>query len=389
MQGRDAEMLDLVAEGVASPERPAIDFAFAAAAAAMAARVGRLDEATAALGRLSEPGLAGLPTSSTWLTGMVAIAETAALVGDAGTAGQAYRLLSPFVDLPVMPSLAVGCFGSAGRALGLVARAAGDLTGAIAHHQRAVDANLAIDNRPAVAISRADLADALAARAAGGDVARARVLWEQAHAAAVAMSLPARAEQWAARLRAVLPPEPARRAGVLAQQPKGWLIAADGHQNVLPDLQGIRYLAVLLERPGQSVTALELAGAAGFEGSQQEIVDRRALDAYRRRLRDLDADLAEADADGDLERARRLRLDRDAMVEHLRRTVGLGGRIRAFATSPERARTAVRKAVKRALETIAVAAPDLGSELATTITTGANCQHTPSPAHPRRWTVRR
>ncbi len=425
MQGRDGELLDLAAEAAASPTLAAGDFAFAAGAAMMAARAGRLDEARSALHRLvaAGGGLAALPTSSSWLTGMVAVAEAACLLDERAIAEQVRGLVEPFADLPVMPSLAVTCFGSTERALGLVALALGDADGAVRHHERAVAASRRFGNRPGTALSRVDLAAALTARAGSGDRARARTLLAAAHAEAVTMDLSVRAAQWAALLHAAdassSPDEPAAadaepagaepagaettagssiptteaggagRTGTLTRQGDGWLLAADGRQLFLGDLQGLRYLAVLVERPGEGVTALALCGAVPFDAGHHEVVDRQALDAYRRRLRELDEERQDAEADGDTDRARALQADWDALTDHLRTVAGLGGRSRAFHTSAERARTAVRKSVRRALDAITAADPDLGAELQATIITGLTCRHIPATTSPRHWTVRR
>jgi hypothetical protein len=63
----------------------------------------------------------------------------------------------------------------------------------------------------------------------------------------------------------------------------------------------------------------------------------------------------------------------DALTHELARMSGLGGRIRSFANMPERARTAVRKAVKRAIEQVTAANPVVGRHLAGRIETGAVC----------------
>ena len=65
-------------------------------------------------------GLAALPRSSTWLTGIVNIVEAAASLGDAELAREAYSLLEPYADRPAMPSLAVDLLrrGRAGARLG-------------------------------------------------------------------------------------------------------------------------------------------------------------------------------------------------------------------------------------------------------------------------------
>ncbi|MGH3922003.1 MAG: hypothetical protein ACRDTT_03885, partial [Pseudonocardiaceae bacterium] len=85
--------------------------------------------------------------------------------------------------------------------------------------------------------------------------------------------------------------------------------------------------------------------------------------------------------------AERLRLEREAITAELTHALGLGGRVRSFASSTERARIAVRKALKRALDVIAEADPGLGEELRAAISTGTTCRYTPDGRRPRRWTV--
>jgi len=61
------------------------------------------------------------------------LTEAAAALGDTGVARQAYELLMRFAYLPVMPSLAVVCFGSVERPLGLAALTLGDVEAAVRH----------------------------------------------------------------------------------------------------------------------------------------------------------------------------------------------------------------------------------------------------------------
>jgi hypothetical protein len=162
----------------------------------------------------------------------------------------------------------------------------------------------------------------------------------------------------------------------------GWTVRVGDAVITLPDLVGLRYLSVLLQQPGRDVPALDLAGVGVHDG-KQELLDGPALDAYRRRLRDLDFAIDSADSDADLAKAERLRLEREAVAEELARSVGLGGRVRGFPDSPERARTAVRKALIRALDVIAEADPVLGDELRAGVSTGLVCRFTPA----REWRV--
>jgi hypothetical protein len=151
----------------------------------------------------------------------------------------------------------------------------------------------------------------------------------------------------------------------------------------LPELVGLHYLSRLLRHPGRELAAAELSGAVEVS-VRQELLDDAAIAAYRCRIRDLDAAIDDAEADVDLVKAERLRLEREALVGELTRALGLGGRSREFSTSPERARTAVRKAIKRAIDALSDQDPVLGGELRAAIRTGTVCRYVPGD---RAWRV--
>ena len=140
--------------------------------------------------RLRRNGLAALPRSSTWLTGIVNIVEAAASLGDAELAVEAYSLLEPYADRPVMPSLAVACFGVVERALGLAALTFGDAELAVRRLEQAVEGNIRLGNRPLTAMSRADLAEALVVRGHAGDRSAAVDALRRAAEAAAVMAMP-------------------------------------------------------------------------------------------------------------------------------------------------------------------------------------------------------
>jgi len=409
IQGRDAEILDAAEDFAASNTLVEAEFGFRATAAAIAARAGHHERARAGLGRLCAHGLAGLPRSSTWLAGMAAIVEVAAIEGDAAVAREAYQLLAPFADLPVMPSLGVICLGSTERFLALAARTTGDADQAIAHFERAIAADRRLGNRPLAAIAAADLASALARRGHAGDRARASALWDRAIADAESMGMAVRAEAW--RVESSMPAESVVRAaasvdltrgngsagepgvdqhGFMRRHGRGWLVEVGDHRAVVPDLVGMAYLAELVAHPAQPISALTLTGGGGAAGeARHEIIDRQARDAYVERARELAEDLAEAEADNDLGRTDRLRIELDAVVAQIEEATGLGGRPRAFTNERERARTAVRKAIKRAIDEIRGANPVVGEILGAAVVTGSVCMYTPaSSPHNVRWTVR-
>jgi hypothetical protein len=170
------------------------------------------------------------------------------------------------------------------------------------------------------------------------------------------------------------------------------MVAVGRHQAFVADRVGMGYLVQLLRNPGQGISALALAAAgspaeASDDGARHELIDGTARAAYEARIRELSEDLAEAEAHADLGRTARLRVEIDALVDQLTSATGLHGRPRAFPDRAERARTSVRKAVKRAIDEIDAAAPVAGQALRSTVTTGSVCTYTPDPDAPVDWSV--
>jgi tetratricopeptide (TPR) repeat protein len=381
LQGRDAELSELVSDTLSSASLAVVEYGFRASAVMVLARGGRPAEARAALKPLRESGLATLPRSSTWLAAMVGLVEAAWLLDDRALAAELADLLRPFAHLPVMASLAVSCFGSVARALGRAALTTGDPVSAIAYLEQAVAANERLDHRPATAVSRAALAEALTGRAGPGDLKRARSLLVEATTQAREMGLDRRAETWSAQLAALEPNVPAvlRRRGR-----DGWTVTGRGTHIDLPDLVGLHYLSRLLEHPGRELAATELCGAV--EASARHELDDTTIADHRHRFRDLQAAIDDAEADADLGKAEHLRLERDMVASALTDALGLNHQASRFSASPERARTAVRKAIKRALDAIADQDPVLGGDLRGTVSTGTTCRYTPGDL---RWLVER
>jgi hypothetical protein len=122
-------------------------------------------------------------------------------------------------------------------------------------------------------------------------------------------------------------------------------------------LRGFGYLRELLRRPGQPVAALDLAGAgagAAVEAGLGDLLDTRALKAYRQRLRDLEQELTEAENWSDIGRLDSLRAERDALLHELARarrlvaasgTAGMKVTVWDVSPSPE-------GAIKEAAETV-------------------------------------
>jgi tetratricopeptide (TPR) repeat protein len=382
-QGRAAEMIDVVRSITASPRLGLNDHAYVAADGVLSATVGDQDAAEEALARLNGIGFGNLPRSSTWLTTQLLAIQTAYLLGDAETATAAAEQLRPYATLPVMPSLAVVCLGSAEYGLGLSAALTGELDDAVSHLQSALRVDRRLGSRPMATLTEHALSEALMARAAPGDAELAGDLEQRARDRAQGMGL-------------VLPERPSwlrsrrRRSGskttdhaVIDRVEGGrWRIDVGGRCTLFDDRVGMSYLAQLVEKPGQDVDVFALMANGRLPSEpEQPILDDEALRQYRERVRELQSRVERGAAS--TKQSERYRTELQTLTEGLRTVTRLGGRSRSFAGSHERARTAVRKALVRAIDVIACTEPSLGGHLVESISTGASCRYTPDP----RWSV--
>jgi hypothetical protein len=154
---------------------------------------------------------------------------------------------------------------------------------------------------------------------------------------------------------------------------------------------GMTYLAALLANPGQEITAAQLAAGPGLSQtvavsggmrSSQPVLDEAARQAYRQRIAILQEEISQDEARGNLAQARNAKEERDWLIDELGVATGLSGRARTFATSDERARIAVGKAIRRALSRISAVDPILGAELRATVHTGHRCRYRPTFGQP-------
>ena len=126
---------------------------------------------------------------------------------------------------------------------------------------------------------------------------------------------------------------------------------------------------------------------AGLTGAADAgpALDPQAKAAYRRRMADLEDELAEAERWDDTGRATRIKEEIEALRGQLAAAVGLGGRDRKAASASERARVNVTLALKGTLAKIAEYSPSLSEHLATTIRTGTYCAYLPDARASIRW----
>jgi len=377
-QGRAAEIIDLVRAASASPRLGPNDHVYVAADAVLSAALGDVEAAEEALARLTGIGLGALPDSSSWLATQFLAGEAAFQLGDAAVAAEVRSLVEPFADLPVLPSLAVVCLGSARRTLGLAAATAGDLDTAVTHLEAAIREDRRLGSRPMAVLTEHALAAVLGARGGRGDRARAEELSRRARASAARMdvALPA-PPAWLTGARAA-----PREAG-FRRVDGGWWVEIGDRAVLVGDLVGIGYLATLVGAPGEDHDVLRLAAWAPSpaRSAPDPVFDRQALTSYRLRARELTVMLSDPGLDP--ARAAGARRELAELNAALRGAIRLGGSVRGFPTDHERARTAVRKAIVRAVEAVGAAVPELGEHLRASVTTGAVCRYDPAEG----WTI--
>jgi hypothetical protein len=376
-QGRAGEILEVVRAMAASPRLGLNDHPYVAADGLLSATVGDIDAAEEALARLNGIGLHNLPRSSSWLTTQLLASETAYLLGDAETAVAAAEQLRPYAKLPVMPSLAVVCLGSAEYGLGVAAVLTGELDDAVAHLHSALRLDRRLGSRPMTTLTEHALAEALTVRAAPGDAELASDLEGRAQdrAERMGVALPER-PSWLRARRRRSGGEPRRQAVINRVDGGRWRIEVDGRSTLLAGRVGMSHLVQLVASPGHDFDVFELVANSRLPRERDEpILDDVALRQYRQRVRELRSLLASGTASR--EASERYRAELQTLTDGLRTVTRLNGQSRSFVGNHERARTAVRKALVRAIDVIASAEPRLGDHLVKSITTGARCRYTP------------
>jgi hypothetical protein len=204
-------------------------------------------------------------------------------------------------------------------------------------------------------------------------------------------------------IRQVLRPH---EESVFMRQGDYWTIRYQGQVTVLKASRGLYCLSYLLRHAGREIHVSELLATlvevraqtllgglreagdhpltSGLQGAGP-ILDSQAKAEYRHRIGELRKDMTEAERLNDSYGAAKARGEMDAIAKQLAAAVGLGGRDRRASSDAERARSAVTKRIKDAINRIADLIPPLGHHLAVRIKTGYFCSYIPHPARPVAW----
>jgi len=178
-----------------------------------------------------------------------------------------------------------------------------------------------------------------------------------------------------------------RAAPAFTREGRRWRLRFGQRTTFVDHSVGMLHLAVLTANPGWQIPALDLvAGLAALTGPGpvamaaavgQPVLDGAAVREYQRRLGVLRDEIDAASQRGDDRAVQRMQSERKWILSELADATGLGGRTRGFPDEAERARIAVGKAIRRAIDRITVADPLIGDHLRTAVHTGVRCSYQP------------
>jgi hypothetical protein len=343
-------------EGIADVD-PEVWASYAASIAMAHWLAGNHARARELLGLHARNDFARLGDDAEHLTTLTMFGRVASGLGEHAAAEAVYELLLPYSGLWVVDGIAACCWGP-------------------------TDLELA---RLALALDRPVEAETHLARAQRSCADAGAVL----HAAEVERL----ADECQARIGHTAPietdePPSTDEANRLCREGQFWTLTFRGHTVRMRDAKGLGDLAHLLSSPGREVHVMELAGSAepgdatgaavaGAGGDLGELLDARARAEFRRRLAELDDELADAEACADLVRIGNAREEREFLAAELAAALGLGGRPRRAGDPAERARKAVSGRIRMAIGRIDHEHPALARHLTNAVRTGTYCAYEP------------
>ena len=171
-------------------------------------------------------------------------------------------------------------------------------------------------------------------------------------------------------------------SNAIRRQGDDWIVTFRGGSVRVRDSKGVGYVRQLVASPFQEVHVIDLLGVSGpdaaiFRSDAGPVIDRKARDAYRARLVELEAERDEARDWGDLERAARAEEEMAFVTGELTAAYGISGRPRRANDPTERLRKAVSNRIRHTLTKIEAAHPELGRHLANSVRTGTFCVYAP------------
>jgi tetratricopeptide (TPR) repeat protein len=431
-QGRLAEVGPVLEAGV---EKTQVIPAWRCALADYYKLCGRDLEAQREFEALAANDFEDLPRDGVWIMSLMMLASLCSRLGDQRRADMIYRLLSPYPGVLAVGRPLVVVVAPVDLRLGTLASLLERFEEAEAHFANALAIAERMRALPWQAEIRYEQAVLLGRR---GDRARAAVLFDESaemasgmgmqlllgwietareqigrQAVARAVAVGARntrgAEPAGARVvslvprsaggAAATPARAAERTGTFRREGAMWTLVFEGRTTHFRHMLGLAHLARLIAEPGREIHVADLVGSAyagdrddragrgaarGDAGAQ---LDARARADYEERLRDAREELAEAERMNDRGRSERLAAEVELLASELSRGYGLGGRERRAGSAHERARLAVTRAIKYAIDKLETHDPALAEHLRRSVRTGAFCVYAPANRDRVGWTT--
>lgn len=402
-----------------------------AMAALHACETNRRAEASEAFEELAHHNFSGIQYDFRWYGTLACLAESCAFLGDKVRAETLYQMLAPYE----FRNAAVGLYAYQGPVAyhrGLLAVTVENYDEAEKHYRTALQLSSTAGARVWLARSKTSYAAMLLARRSESDRERAHDLLDSAILTADEFGLKAIGDRAIALKQGSAGSgssteeagSPSVSATVRNSETEEYLFRKEGDFWTIcqgkdlvrvKDVKGLEYIALLLRHPNQEIHALDLvAGEVGLSSEVRanmtdeetasgtgalaqdclsraqnndagEMLDMEAKADYRRRLVQLDEELDEAREMHNAEQVDKIQEEIDALGRELKRAFGLGGRDRRAASSAERARINVKRAIKAAIERINEHNPDMGRFFASSIRTGTFCTYAPALRSLVRW----
>jgi hypothetical protein len=180
-----------------------------------------------------------------------------------------------------------------------------------------------------------------------------------------------------------------------------WTISHKDEVIQLQHIVGLEYVAKLLQRPGQSMSAIlilasssakrprlrpedEDRDSASMENTQRrgsngkdvrDVVDPQTVRECENEARRLGTEIAEARRCGAQWVVENKTVELERITDYLKSNTGLRGRSRKFSDEQEKARVTVTNGIRRALTKIAESAPDTAKYLEMNLKTGTSMSY--------------
>lgn len=166
----------------------------------------------------------------------------------------------------------------------------------------------------------------------------------------------------------------------------GWQMSYEGKILRLRQAKGLSDIAELLAKPNDQIHCTQLMGS-GLEVKPQTIVDEKSMRAFRKRLVELQEEIALLEQQNNSGGLSSLHEEYDQLVDTIRAATGLGGRLRNMENPIDKIRSAVTWRIRSAIKKISDGHPALGKHLANSVRTGLFCSY--SPEKSVTWAVER